>query len=424
MSTPNPTPNPNNPPMAPNGKRRRALSLLSLLFTVIAASVGSYWLIYGRWHVTTDNAYVGGNVVQITPQVPGTVISVLADDTDLVEQGQTLVRLDATDAEVQLQLAQANLAEAVRAVRGLYANDSQSQALVAQRAADLDRARAEVERTEAEERRAQEEYARRQTLFRQNFISKETLQSAQTTLDAAIAQRDAARAAVVQARAAIRQAREQHIGTTVLIDNTSIQTHPRVAAAAARVKEAYLAFTRSTIVSPVRGYVAKRSVQVGARVEPGAALMAVIPLEQLWVDANFKESELENVRIGQPVELTADLYGNDVKYKGQVVGLAPGTGSAFALLPAQNATGNWIKIVQRVPVRIDLNPQTLSRHPLRVGLSMRVTVDTHRRDGVVLATQSNDQARYTTPVFDMQVSEADALIARIIKANQRDDDKS
>ena len=420
-----PAPNLNDPPsVTPNGKRRRALLLLSLLFSAVAAGGGGYWFVHGRWYVTTDNAYVGGNVVQITPQVSGTVVSVLADDTDLVEQGQPLVRLDPADAQVQLQLAQANLADAVRSVRGLYANDSQSQALIAQRTADLDRARTEVERMEVEVRRAQEEYARRKALFRQKYIADETLQAARTALDAAIAQRDGARAAVEQARAAIRQAREQRTGTEVLVDNTSVETHPRVAAAAAKVKEAYLELARATVVAPVRGYVAKRSVQVGARVAPGTALMAVIPLGQLWVDANLKESQLENVRIGQPVELSADLYGDEVKYTGRVVGLAPGTGGTFALLPAQNATGNWIKIVQRVPVRIALDSGALAQHPLRVGLSMRVTVDTHQRDGAVLATEPNGREWYATPVFDAQAGEADALIARIIEANRRSGAKS
>ena len=409
---------------APNGKRRRVLLILAALFATVAAAVGSYWFEYGRWRVTTDNAYVGGNVVQITPQVSGTVVSVLADDTDLVEQGQPLVRLDDADARVQLQLAEANLADAVRAVRGLYANDSQSRAVVAQRDADLDRARFEAERAEAAMRQARDEYARRETLFQKKFISSETLQTARTALDAAIAQRDAAQAAVEQARAAVRQAREQRTGAEVLVDNTAVETHPRVAAAAAKVKEAYLALARTTIVAPVRGYVAKRSVQVGQRVAPGTALMAIIPLGELWVDANFKESELEHVRIGQPVALTADLYGGDVEYAGQVVGLAPGTGGAFALLPAQNATGNWIKIVQRVPVRIALDPEALARHPLRVGLSMRVTVDTHHREGTVLAAEANRQERYATPVFAAQAHEADALIARIIAANRRSGEKS
>lgn len=407
-----------------NGKRYRALLLLALLFTTIATAVGSYWFLYGRWHVTTDNAYVGGNVVQVTPQISGTVVSVLADDTDLVAEGQPLVRLDDADAQVQLQLAEANLADAVRAVRGLYANDSQSRAVVAQRSADLDRTRFDAERAETAVRQARDEYRRREVLFQKKFISSETLQTAQTALDAAIAQRDAAQAAVVQAQAAVRQAHEQRTGAEVLIDNTSIETHPRVAAAAAKVKEAYLALARTTIVAPVRGYVAKRNVQVGQRLAPGAALMAVIPLDELWVDANFKESELEHVRIGQPVTLEADLYGHDVEYHGQIVGLAPGTGGAFALLPPQNATGNWIKIVQRVPVRITLDPKALEQHPLRVGLSMQVNVDTHQRQGTVLAAEPNQQERYTTPVFDAQARAADALIARVIDANRHGGDKS
>ncbi len=412
------------PNEAPSGKRRRVLLILAILFATIAAGIGAYWYGYGRWRVTTDNAYVGGNIVQITPQVAGTVVSVLADDTDLVEQGQPLVRLDDADAQVQLQLAEANLADAVRAVRGLYANDSQSRAVVAQRDADLDRARFETERAETAARQARDEYTRREALFQKRFISSESLQIARTTLDAAIAQRDAAQAAVEQARAAVRQAREQHTGAEVLVDNTSVETHPRVVAAAAKVKEAYLAFARTTIVAPVRGYVAKRSVQVGARIAPGAALMAIIPLNDLWVDANFKESELEHVRIGQPVELTADLYGGDVTYTGRVTGLAAGAGSAFALLPPQNATGNWIKIVQRVPVRIALDPEALARHPLRVGLSMWATVDTRQREGAMLATEPNRQERYATPVFAAQAGEADALIARIIAANRGETDKS
>lgn len=423
MSAPAPDVGPS-PPAGLKRKRWRALLLLALLFAGIGVAAGSYWFLYGRWYVATDNAYVSGNIIQITPQVAGTVVSVLADDTDLVEQGQPLVRLDPADAQVQLQLAQANLADAVRTVRGLYANDSQSQALIAQRSADLDRARSEVERMDAQVRLAQEEYARRETLFRQKYIASETLQSAKTALDAAIAQRDGARATVEQARAAIRQAREQRTGAEVLVDNTSVETHPRVVAAAAKVKEAYLALARTTLVAPVRGYVAKRSVQVGARAAPGAALMAVIPLAQLWVDANFKENQLAYVRIGQPVKLKADLYGDQVDYAGRVIGVGAGTGGAFALLPAQNATGNWIKIVQRVPVRIALEAEALRQYPLRIGLSMHATVDTHQRDGAVLSSIPNVQERYQTDVFAEQANEADILIARIIAANQRDAGKS
>lgn len=423
MSAPAPDTGPSSPPR-PHRKRWRALLLLSLLFATMLAVVGGYWHFHARWYVSTDNAYVSGNIIQITPQIPGTVVSVLVDDTDRVERGQPLVRLDPADAEVQLQLAQANLAEAVRAVRGLYANDSQSQALIAQRTADLDRARTEVDRLDAQVRLAQEEFTRRETLFQQKYIANETLQAARATLDAAIAQRDGARAAVEQARAAIRQAREQRAGAAVLVDNTSVDTHPRVVAAAAQVKEAYLAFARTTLVAPVSGYVAKRSAQVGARAAPGTALMAIIPLDQIWIDANFKENQLANIRIGQPAQLTADLYGGDVQYTGRVVGLGSGTGGAFALLPAQNATGNWIKIVQRVPVRIALDTATLTTHPLRIGLSTRVTVNVHQQDGPVLAPEPNHQIRYATDVFDAQANEAEALIARIIEANRRSAAKS
>jgi len=403
-----------------NGRRRRAvLSTLFLVFAVAGLTVAAYWVLIGQYRVTSDDAYVQGNVVQVTPQVAGTVVSIAADNTDLVEQGQVLVRLDDADARVQLQAAEANLAEAVRAVRGLYASDSQTQALVVQREADVQRAKHDADAASAEARKAADEYRRREQLYRDKYISAEALQTARTTLAAAIAQRDSARARVADAQAGLAQAREQQVGASGLVDNTSIETHPRVAAAEAKVREAYLMLVRATIVAPVRGYVAKRSVQVGGRVAPGDALMAIVPLDDVWVDANLKESELEHVRIGQPVKLTADLYGNDVKYSGHIAGLGAGTGSVFSLLPAQNATGNWIKIVQRVPVRIDLDQAALKAHPLRVGLSMNVTVDTHNRRGEVLARAPLKESRYATPVYAQQARAADALIARIIAANRK-----
>jgi membrane fusion protein (multidrug efflux system) len=381
--------------------------------------VAAYWIAVGQYRVTTDNAYVRGNVIQVTPQLAGTVVAIDADDTDLVEQRQVLVRLDDADARVQLQSAEASLAEAVRAVRGLYASDSQSQALVAQRAADVERARHDAAAADAEARKAADETRRREQLFRDKYISAEAVQTARTSLAAALALRDSARARVADALAALAQAREQRVGAEGLVDNTSIETHPRVAMAAAKVREVYLAVLRTSIVAPMRGYVAKRSVQVGERVAPGAALMAIVPLGDVWVDANFKESELENVRIGQPVRLTSDLYGRNVKYTGRIAGLGAGTGSVFALLPAQNATGNWIKIVQRVPVRIELDPAPLERHPLRVGLSMNVAVDTHDRSGEILSGTPFKEKRYTTPVFEEQALAADQLITKIIDANRR-----
>ena len=399
--------------------RGLAMAALATVFVLAGLAVGWHWVSYGQYRVSTDDAYVQGNVVHVTPQVAGTVVAIAADDTDRVEQGQVLVRLDDADARVQLQVAEANLAEAVRAVRGLYASDSQSQALVQQRAADVQRAGHDAAAADAEARKAADEYRRRQQLYNDKYISAEALQTARTSLSAAIAQRDSARARVADAEAALTQAREQKIGAAGLVDNTSIETHPRVAAAEAKVREAYLALVRNSVVAPVRGYVAKRSVQVGERVAPGAALMAIVPLGDVWVDANFKESELENVRIGQPVRLTSDLYGRNVKYTGRIAGLGAGTGSVFALLPAQNATGNWIKIVQRVPVRIELDPAPLERHPLRVGLSMNVAVDTHDRSGEILSGTPFKEKRYTTPVFEEQALAADQLITKIIDANRR-----
>jgi membrane fusion protein, multidrug efflux system len=408
---------PASPPRANGGRRRAVLSTLAGIFLVAGLAVAVYWLLIGQYRETTDDAYVQGNVVQVTSQVAGTVVSIGADNTDLVEQGQVLVRLDDADARVQLQAAEANLAEAVRAVRGLYASDSQTQALVTQRAADVDRARHDATAADAEARKAADEYRRREQLFRDKYISAEALQTARTSLQATLAQRDSARSRVADAQAALVQAREQQVGSAGLIDNTSIETHPRVAAAESKVREAYLAFARTSIVAPVRGYVAKRSVQLGQRIAPGDPLMAIIALDDVWVDANFKESQLENVRIGQPVKLTADLYGSDVKYAGRIAGLGAGTGSVFSLLPAQNATGNWIKIVQRVPVRIALEPKDLAAHPLRIGLSMEVSVDVSDTRGKTLADAPRSEPLAQTRVFDVLADAADAEVARVIRAN-------
>lgn len=401
-----------------NGRRRRR-ALLSIFGICVAAAlaVGAYWLQYGQYHVSTDNAYVGGNVVQVTPQVTGTVVAINADDTQLVKQGEPLVRLDPSDHEVQLAVSEADLADAVRGVRGLYASSDQARAGLHEHEADVRRLRHEVARAEAEAERARAEFKRRETLVAQGFVSPENAENAKSSYDAAVAQLDAARAAVGQAQASVSSAQGQLRGAFGLVDNVTAATHPRVLAAASKVREAYLAVARSRIPAPVTGYVAKRSVQVGQRVSPGMALMAVIPGDQLWVDANFKEGQLQNVRIGQPATLTSDLYGGDVVYRGRVIGLAAGTGSAFALLPAQNATGNWIKIVQRVPVRIALDPAELAAHPLRVGLSIRAIVDTHDRSGDIVAKTPAEGPAYATDVYADQAREADALIARIIAAN-------
>jgi membrane fusion protein (multidrug efflux system) len=346
------------------------------------------------------------------------VVAIYADDTKLVDQGQALVQLDRTDADADLKQSEAALGDAVRSVRELYANEDIARTTLGMRRAEIAHARADVDRAKADEARLAAEYERRKQLFAKGFVSDENVQNAKSTLEAASAQRAAAESAVAQAQAGLRQAQSQLQSRQVLVDAIDVENHPRVLEAAARVREAYLALARTTVVAPVTGYVAKRNVQLGQRVVSGTALMSIIPADQLWVDANFKESQLADVRIGQPVELTADLYGSRLVYRGKVVGLSPGTGAAFALLPAQNATGNWIKIVQRVPVRIALDPAELNAHPLRIGLSMQARVDTRDRSGPVLASQAETKPVFATDVYSAHTKEADALIATIIQANR------
>ena len=374
-----------------NNQRKRKTLLLGLLVLVLVlgAGVWAWHELYGRWSENTDDAYVNGNVVEITPLVTGTVTSIGADDGDLVHAGQVLIQFDPSDTEVGLQSAEAKLARAVRQVRGLYSNVDGQKAQVAVRKAEL--------------QKAQENYNRRKTLAAGGAISQEELSHARDDL--------------ASAQSALSNAQQQLNTTTALVDDTVVSSHPEVQAAAADLRQAYLDNARTTLVAPVTGYVAKRTVQLGQRLQPGTATMAVIPLDQLWIDANFKETQLRNMRIGQPVDIVADLYGSDVKYSGTIDSLGAGTGSAFALLPAQNATGNWIKIVQRVPVRIHINPEQLAEHPLRIGLSTQVDVDLHDQSGPVLAQQPPQKASFATQVYDRQLVEADTLIARLIHDN-------
>ncbi|WP_313644305.1 efflux RND transporter periplasmic adaptor subunit [Pseudomonas sp.] len=388
MATPTDTSSPSADAPA-SGKRK--LWLLGLLVLVLLAGAGTWawYSLVGRWHESTDDAYVNGNVVEITPLVTGTVTSIGADDGDLVHAGQVLLQFDPADSEVALQSAEAKLARTVRQVRGLYSN--------------VDSLKAQLQTRQAELQKAQQDYNRRKMLAQSGAIAAEELSHA--------------RDALTVAQAAVNSARQQLNTSTALVDDTVISSHPEVMAAAADLRQAYLDHARTTLVAPVTGYVAKRTVQLGQRLQPGIATMAVIPLNEVWIDANFKETQLRDMRIGQPVEISADLYGGDVKYSGTVDSLGAGTGSAFALLPAQNATGNWIKIVQRVPVRIHLNADQLKDHPLRIGLSTVVEVDLHDQSGPALAQQPPQQASYTTQVYDRQLVEADALIARLIHDN-------
>ncbi|MBY4726227.1 MULTISPECIES: HlyD family secretion protein [Burkholderia] len=370
-----------------NGKRKRMMTLLVAVIVIAAIAYGLYYFLVARFHEGTDDAYVNGNVVQITPQVTGTVIAVKADDTQTVKAGDPLVVLDPADSQVALQQAEANLAQTVRQVRGLFVNDDQYRAQVALRQSDLSK--------------AQDDLRRRLAVAQTGAVSQEEISHA----------RDAVKAA----QASVDAAQQQLASNRALTANTTIASHPNVMAAAAKVRDAYLANARNVLPAPVTGYVAKRSVQVGQRVSPGNPLMSVVPLNAVWVDANFKEVQLKHMRIGQPVEMTADIYGSSVTYHGKVVGFSAGTGSAFSLLPAQNATGNWIKVVQRLPVRIELDPKDLDKHPLRIGLSMQVDVDIKDERGDQLVNAPNTV--YETNVFAKYGDEADAEIARIIAEN-------
>jgi len=341
--------------------------------------------------------------VQITPQVSGTVLAILADDTDIVKAGQPLVKLDPSDAKLALERAQAQLAQTVREVRTMYANNGALEANIRLR-------EAEVTRLQADVARATEDVNRRKPLVATGAVGGEEMKHAETTLAAA-------KSAVAGAQSALAAAQEQAQSNKALTEGTSVENHPNVQRAAGAVREAYLALQRTELPAPVSGQVAKRTVQVGQRIQAGAPLMSIIPLEQVWVEANFKEVQLRQMRIGQPVKLHADIYGSKIEYTGRVAGLGAGTGAAFALLPAQNATGNWIKVVQRVPVRVELDPKQLAEHPLRVGLSMEADVDIAEQGGQPLATASANPRTNSTQAFDASNSAADRMVHDIISAN-------
>ena len=391
------------PKPAGNPKRKKALTALASVVVVVGLGWTAYEYLVASHYESTDNAYVQGNVIQITPQIGGTVMAIMADDTDFVKAGQTLARLDPADAKVALAQAEAGLAQAVRQVRTLYANNGSLNAQVALREADVTKANSDIAR-------AADDLRRRQSLTGNGAVSKEELEHAQSQLNNA-------KSALAAAKAGVAAAREQLVSNQSLTDGTSVEQHPSVLVAAAKVREAFLSGERTTLTAPVDGYVARRTVQLGQRVAAGAPLMSVVPLKQVWVDANFKEVQLRNIRIGQPVSLVADVYGKKVKYIGKVSGLGVGTGAAFSLLPAQNATGNWIKVVQRVPVRILLDDKQLAEHPLRIGLSMDVEVDITHQEGSTLADAPRNAQQANTQVFAQKSGAADEEVQRIIAAN-------
>jgi membrane fusion protein (multidrug efflux system) len=372
------------PPESNPAKRKRLLTILALVFFLAGVIWGVRWFVYSRGHETTDDAYVAGNLVRVTPRISGSVVAVLADDTDFVKQGQVVVKLDDTDARLALAKAEADLGEIVRQISQTFEAHAQQAANLAVKQRTLEQAEADL--------------ARRDRAVAVEAISREEAEHARATRDKAKSELDLARA--------------QLAASAAEVDGTSVATHPAVKQAEARLREAWLAVKRCEIRAPGDGRVAKRSVQIGQQVAPGVALMAIVPMTQLWVEANFKEDQLKDMHVGQPAQLVSDLYGSDKTFHGTVVGLSPGTGSVFSLLPPQNASGNWIKIVQRLPVRIALDPEELAKHPLRVGLSMEVEVET----GTAGKAEAQPATRYVTPVED--ASGADALIHAILQANR------
>jgi len=375
----------------PQQSRSRLGQIFGMAMVVIVViGAGLWWLVAGQYRETTEDAYVDGNVVAVTSQIPGVVTAIDADDTDYVNAGSSLVQLDDTDARLALARAEAQLARTVRQVRAQYANLGQTRANLQLREIELSRAKADL--------------ARRRELVAGGAISGEEVKHAEE--------------AVRAATAALGVATQQVAGSSALIDRTSIATNPEVLAAASQVRDAWIAVYRTNVPAPVSGMVTKRNVQLGEKINPGISLMSVVPLNHLWVNANFKESQLRHIRIGQKVNLVADVYGDDVVYRGTVVGQEAGTGSAFSLLPAQNATGNWIKVVQRVPIRIALDSRQVAKHPLQLGLSMKVTVSTRQRQGSRLVTPGSPEHGYRTDVFAQELASADAVVGKIIAANR------
>jgi len=382
MSSPEPT---REAPREGASKRRRGLLILAALVIVAGLAWGAYWFAHGRWFVATDNAYVGGPIVQVTAEITGTVRTVHPTETESVRAGEPLLDLDTADARVALDAALADLAHTVRQVHGSFVQ--------------VERARAQLAAHEVELRRAQADFRRRSSISAGGAVSTEEIAHASEAIEGLVA--------------GVRAAREELNLALTQTQGTTLERHPQVAGAATRVRDAALALKRTTIASPVDGVVGKKGVDVGQRVAPGTPLLAVVPLQEVWVDANFKEVQLRRMHIGQPVTMHADLYGRGVTYHGRVKGFSPGTGAAFALLPAQNASGNWIKIVQRVPVRITLDPIELHEHPLRIGLSMGVEVDLHEQSGPLLAAPTR-QVAASMPQNPERDPEVEATIERVI----------
>ncbi|MGE0115604.1 MAG: efflux RND transporter periplasmic adaptor subunit [Steroidobacteraceae bacterium] len=371
---------------ASNGTRRRNLLIVTILFVILGVAWFFYWLLISSKREVTEDAYVGGDLVYVSARISGTVVALQGKDMELVQAGQVLVRLDTADADTQLQKAASALANAARQFRQQEAQAAQlDAAIVAQRLAL---------------NRAQEDLARREPLVRENAIAAEELSHA--------------RNAVAAAQATLTQTEQQAHTIHTLIDGTNVHDNPMILQAKSAYVDVWLAAQRNDVIAPVTGHITQHTVKLGQRIQPGQALLTIVPLNALWVDANFKEVQLRNLRIGQQATVESDLYGGTALFHGKVSGIGIGTGAAFALLPAQNASGNWIKVIQRVPVRIKLDPKEVAEHPLRIGLSATVKVDTHDRSGRMLAGIDTPPSTENTKVYATDMSQVEAAAERII----------
>lgn len=367
----------------------RALWISSTVFLSCAIGYLIYWLIWAQFRESTNDTYVNGNMIQLTPQERGIVTTIWVDNTQIVEAGQPVVELDRHDFEIELARAEADLAETVRRVSQMFIK--------------VDELKAKRAISEANLLRAELDYEHRKALVDDASVSREDFEHSETTL--------------LAAEAELKEVSQELAAAWAEVENTNIKNHPLVEQRKASLRRAFLGLHRCTVRAPARGIITLRKAQVGQWVEASSPLMALVPLDQIWVDANFREVSLKHLRIGQPVELHADMYGRGIKFHGRVVGLNPGTGSVFSVLPPQNATGNWIKIVQRIPVKISLSERDLETHPLILGLSMTATIDTHDRTGLRLPQQPQVKPAYTTEVYANELCGVDTLIEKIIANN-------
>lgn len=418
---PAPTPAPTHSTTQIPAKSKRKKNLLLFTLIVLAIAAVTLWLYVTQWRyqVSTEDAYVSGNQVQINAQISGTVTAIGVNDTDMVKAGQTLVALDQADNGLALETAKAQLRTAIRQYKTQTASIQQADVNISQAQTAMNEVQSQIESAKIALLAAQSDYQRRAALMASQAVSQEEVQHAADTVKKAQAQLDAAVAKQATARSAVVTAEAQRNVTIANLGKNDVLSQPAVQTAIANIQTAWLNLNRTQIVAPIDGQIAKRGVQLGQKISAGTPLMVIVPLHDLWVDANFKESQIKDIHLGQAVNLTSDIYGKEVIYHGKVIGLSAGTGSAFSVLPAQNATGNWIKVTQRLPVRIALDSKELQQHPLRVGLSMHAELDSRDQQGkpqVATATASNKPVAQLQPQVDM--SGATKIIQQIIQQNQ------